>query len=1073
MVSGYTQTHSIVLPQGVAQVVIHDGVVYAQTAPDLSPLALELGSHQVGFEPSPKAPPQPITDFRPDLSGPLLTALPDWPAPEDTCTAFLNASPLWTLAGRQTLQLEFRDPDRPGPVQLAAPIPLPAHDTALTFRVYLAAHRAEGHLELRRIRHDETGHEVLIDRARLDFDPDFSGGPSPSAYAQPEFRLPPCDHPSEIQITVVHGRHTADPDSDDGALPAVMFVADPRVESDSAEAPARGVHVLPGAPPLGGSAIWQRATLPGLAAPDQPLILCQGSDRYELIAANTVQITLLEDCGHSLLFSASRTGMYTILIDGGFALQQALGPEASHIHLPERYLTGGARTLSVMDAAGVHRLYSTYVLPPRMLTRQEVLQRESRRPFPGPLAAQAGHRYDALKAHLAAGSPPEVMAQLAWALAVLEGGHANVKLAPLAFPQVDQPDVSVVIPAHNQVEVTYLALASLLLARNTATFEVIVVDDASTDDTAQLEDIVSGITVIRNDLPQRFIRACNAGVAAARGRFVALLNNDVEVTTGWLDALIDGFDRFDNVGAVGAKLLYPDGMLQDAGGIVWGNGNPWNYGNRQNPWAPKFCYARQADYLTGAALMTTKQIWDQVGGLSSYLEPMYFDDTDFAFKVRAAGYSTWFIPSSIVYHFEGMTSGTDTDSGFKRYQEVNRPKFKRRWAGAFARHGAEGSDPDLEKDRGIVGRVLFVDASSPRPDRDAGSFAALQEIRMVQSLGYKVTFLPTNLAHLGRYTDDLERMGVEVIYAPFFPSVAGYLNVHAAQFDAVYITRHYVATEVLERIRRLAPRARILFNNADLHFLRELRAGMAANDAELIAKARETRDLELGVMRQSDVVLSYNEVEHSVIQSHTDGAVRVVTCPWVVDLPAKVPPLAGRAGLSFLGNYQHTPNAEAVEWFAAQVMPVVAETCPGLMFSIYGSGLPETLKALENEVITAPGYAEDLAQVYDQHRIFVAPLLSGAGIKGKVLAALAHGVPSVLSPVAAEGIGLRDGHDCLIATDPADWAAAIARLQSDDALWHSLSENARDYVTRRFSFDAGRALMRAAFEAVDLFAPLE
>ena len=237
--------------------------------------------------------------------------------------------------------------------------------------------------------------------------------------------------------------------------------------------------------------------------------------------------------------------------------------------------------------------------------------------------------------------------------------------------------------------------------------------------------------------PQRFIRACNAGAAQARGRYVALLNNDVEVTAGWIDALIDAFDRFDNVGLAGSKLLNPDGSLQDAGGIVWGSGNPWNYGNAQNPHEPRFGYARQADYLSGAALMMPKKLWNKIGGLSSYLEPMYFEDTDLAFKVREAGYSTWFVPSSQVYHFEGMTSGTDVSTGFKKYQEVNRPKFKRRWARAFGQFGTEGTAPDLEKDRGIVGRVLFIDYAPAAPGQrrrilrrasgnEAGAIAWLQ-----------------------------------------------------------------------------------------------------------------------------------------------------------------------------------------------------------------------------------------------------------------------------------------------------------------------------------------------------------
>jgi GT2 family glycosyltransferase/glycosyltransferase involved in cell wall biosynthesis len=618
--------------------------------------------------------------------------------------------------------------------------------------------------------------------------------------------------------------------------------------------------------------------------------------------------------------------------------------------------------------------------------------------------------------------------------------------------------------------VTYACLSALLLAHNKASFEVILVDDASTDETSVIEELVSGIKVVRNVEPQRFIRACNAGVAEARGKYVALLNNDTEPTVGWIDELVAAFGHFENVGLVGSKLLYPDGKLQDAGGIVWGNGNPWNYGNRDNPWEPRFCYARQADYLSGAAMLTTRDIWNELSGLSSYLEPMYFEDTDFAFKVRNAGYSTWFVPSSIVYHYEGLTSGTDVSGGFKRYQEVNRPAFKRRWAKAYANGGKEGVGTDLAKDRNILGRVLFIDATTPLPDRDAGSYASVQEMRLVQSLGYKVTFLPENLAHMGSRTNDLEKKGVEMITAPFFRSIEDFLRERGSEFDLIYITRYHVVNNVIDIVRELASKARIIMNNADLHFLRSLRAALAENDNEGLAKIPEIRRQELDAMRKVDLVLSYNEVEHSVIQSHIDGPLKVMKCPWVVECPETVPDREFRTGISFLGSFNHHPNVEGVEWFAREVMPIFQNSQPAVRLAIYGSGINGRVEKLKSEFVDPVGFVEDSADAYDSHLVFVAPLLSGAGIKGKVLTALSRGTPCVLSPIAAEGIGLRDGFDCLIAEKPADWHRAVMALIDDADLWASIAKNGRALAKSQFSFERAREQMRGAFEAVDMFA---
>src|SRR3546814_15180033 len=95
---------------------------------------------------------------------------------------------------------------------------------------------------------------------------------------------------------------------------------------------------------------------------------------------------------------------------------------------------------------------------------------------------------------------------------------------------------------------------------------------------------------------------------------------------------------------VGAKLIYPKGRLQEAGGIVWNTGDPWNYGRNANPHDPRFNYARQTDYLSGACVMLPLELWRGIGGFSKEYIPAYFEDTDLAFQVRARGYKTVYAP---------------------------------------------------------------------------------------------------------------------------------------------------------------------------------------------------------------------------------------------------------------------------------------------------------------------------------------------------------------------------------------------------------------------------------------------
>jgi len=642
----------------------------------------------------------------------------------------------------------------------------------------------------------------------------------------------------------------------------------------------------------------------------------------------------------------------------------------------------------------------------------------------------------------------------------------------LRFQVHERPDVSIVIPVHNKFVVTYHCLASLLLAHNLATFEVIIVDDGSSDTTVDLAEQAQGIQILRHGVSQGFVHSCNAGGKLARGRYIVMLNNDTEATLGWLDELLHVFEHFDGVGMAGAKLLYPNGTLQEAGGIVWNNGDPWNYGRDGNPHEPRYNYTRQVDYISGACIMLPTPLWIELGGFSEDFAPAYFEDTDLAFRVRERGLKTVYAPLAQVIHFEGISSGTSIASGAKRYQQINTPKFKSRWSSAFRGNGTFGKAVDLAKDRNVRYRVLVIDANTPRPDIDAGGYAAVQEMRLLQSLGCKLTFMPENTAWLGNYTQALQRAGIECLYSPFMTSVNEVIEKRGAEFDLFYITRYWVAERHLDAIRLHAPQAKILFNDADLHFLRELRAAIAAGSQDRIGQALQTRDAELAVMRKVDLVLSYNEIEHAVIQSHNLDSTKVMKCPWVVSTRTDVPTFETRDGIAFLGSYAHHPNVEAAEFFIREVMPLLRERLPGVELRLYGSDMPQSLRDLfeGEDNVTLPGWVASVDEVYDGCRVFVAPLLSGAGIKGKVIGAMAHGVPCVLSPVAAEGTGIRDQLEALVATTPAQWVDAVELLYNDRDTWSAQQRAAWAYTETEFGLARGRELMQAALEVVDIFA---
>ena len=778
---------------------------------------------------------------------------------------------------------------------------------------------------------------------------------------------------------------------------------------------------------------------------------------------------------------------------------QPEGPWRFQQALPTALADGAIHHLQLETDTGLV-LDERFELLPFHLTPWAALQQHARPPFPDELSPLARERYRSLRTWLSwadqdgTSLPPDLpllQRLLEHPLPRKAGSSTGagdnepgpdgsaIPRQPLRLPIAADPLVSIVIPVHNQYGVTRRCLAAIGYAPTRIPFEILVVDDGSSDGTADaLATDAPGVQVIRHDFARGFNQACCSGAAAARAPFLVLLNNDTEPCAAWLEELLDPFDRWADTGLVGAQLLYPDGTVQEAGGIVWGNGEPWNYGRGGNPHDPRVAYARQVDYVSGAALAIRRDLWNRLGGFSPEFSPAYYEDTDLAFKVRQADHTVRYAPLARVIHHEGISCGKEvaTNVGLKRFQETNRPLFQQKWAQAF--QGAttpNGAEAEVIKDRGILGRVLCLDYETPRPDRDAGSHAALVEMGLLQDLGWKVTLLPLNLAWLAGYSEELQRRGIELIHAPFTLSLEAFLRERGREFDLIYLTRYNVATQALPLIHRYAPQARRLFCNADLHHLRQLRAARAEGlDGDAARRAfdavEEVKRQELAVMGQVHLTFSYSEVERAVIEAETLGEAATAPCPWVVLGPEAPAPLDGRSGLAFLGSYGHPPNRDAVETFLVQVWPELHRQRPDLHLHLYGSGLDADLASrwsAEAGVIVE-GWVADPATVYARHRIFIAPLRSGAGLKGKVVAAAAHGMPQVLSPLAAEATGLRHGQEMLIARSPEDWCQAVLQLSDDDDAWHAMGAAAFRYARETWSHSRGLTLMAEALARLEL-----
>lgn len=273
----------------------------------------------------------------------------------------------------------------------------------------------------------------------------------------------------------------------------------------------------------------------------------------------------------------------------------------------------------------------------------------------------------------------------------------TLSLNPLRLPAISAPRVSIVIPVFNKVLYTYNCLLTICQCDQEIDKEVIIINNASSDETTTLLSQLSGaFTVINNAKNLGFVEACRQGAEIAKGEFVLFLNNDTQVTPGWLANLLRKIESDKNIGIVGSKLIYPNGRLQEAGGIIFSDASGWNYGRLQDPTDPRFDQSRSVDYCSGASLMIRQALWQKMGGFDLRYAPAYYEDTDLCFAVRQAGYQVVYCHDSEVVHHEGITAGTDTSSGYKAYQVINQRKFVEKWAEFLKNHHLPpGSDPEV------------------------------------------------------------------------------------------------------------------------------------------------------------------------------------------------------------------------------------------------------------------------------------------------------------------------------------------------------------------------------------------
>ena len=629
----------------------------------------------------------------------------------------------------------------------------------------------------------------------------------------------------------------------------------------------------------------------------------------------------------------------------------------------------------------------------------------------------------------------------------------------LTFAEVNLPKVSFIVVLRNRAELSILTFESIQTYAD-AGYELIIVDNASTDATAQLLDRIRGATIIRNDTNLGFGPACMQGAHAAKGEYLCFLNNDALLAEGSLSAALRVFED-PAVGAVGGKILLANGDLQEAGSIVWRDGSALGYGRGDDPEAPQYSFRRPVDYCSAVFLVTPRELFMGLGGFSPDFTPAYYEDTDYCMTVWNQGFRVVYEPLAIIRHYESASSGGNENA--VALMASHQKRFQNKWKDILE-HCYQPPLSDLSRARFAARsaglRILYVDDRIPHKILGAGFPRSNHIVSELAALGHRVTCstftfpLPTD-EHF-----DIPR---EVELFDGFRNRSKLVDDYISYSDVVWVSRphnfHVLVSEGM--LRSLPQRSRLVY------------------DAEAIFSERALQKFRITGARR-DAVLEYDEIELSkradavVVVSEKDQATMLdagLKNVWVVGhgLPPTPTPAGflDRNTFLFVGAVygMDTPNADSLRFFCESIWPrVEKETTATLV--IVGYGTDRYLGHLGNAAIRVLGPQEDLLPFYDAARVFIIPTRYAAGLPFKAHEAAAFGVPLVVSGVIARQMNWRDGLDYLVGEDATTFADRCIQLYSDSVQWERLRANELQRIKDEFSPERLAGAVRGLVESI-------
>ena len=667
-------------------------------------------------------------------------------------------------------------------------------------------------------------------------------------------------------------------------------------------------------------------------------------------------------------------------------------------------------------------------------------------------------------------------------------------MTQLTVPPAEQPLVSVVMVLHGGWDVARRAIRQLL-DRTSHAFELVLVDNASPDDTVErLQAEVAGAHLIANEANLGFGAASNQGAEAARGPFLCFLNSDALVEPGWLEPLLEALAD-PTVAAAVPLVLNTDGSVQEAGSVIDAIGHAHAVGGGAviesvgrapevagggDPRDFEYRFRREVDFGSAACMLVEADKFSAVGGFDRAYAPMYYEDADLCFKFYERGLRTIYEPRSRIMHIRFASGSFESAYAL---MDRNRHRFVDRWGERLAQRprllevAQQRHQMLAARDAEALERFLVIDDRVPFHDRGSGDPRMSQLLHELAALwpSARITFVAADGRDAERYAEPLLRRGIEVVAPPVdWPQ---WFHIRRFHYSVAIVSRHSNITRYEGYLAQHQPQALRVFDTEALTFRRLDRLAEltpSGPQADIVrAEAIQTRAIELKALQEADVVLCVSDEEKKFIETVAPGTPTFVL-PSVVDVGDGSPSFHDRRDLIFFGGFlagAGSPNEDAVVYLVHDVLPLFWERHPDAELNIVGADVTPAVEALAGPRVNVVGYVDEPREWLQRARLHVSPMRFGAGVKLKLLDSMAAGLPFVTTPVGAEGLGIDAMRSALVAEQPAELASLAARLYSDAQAWKQAHAHLLEVVDAGFNRGAFQRTLTEALSHVGVAPP--